>query len=736
MRLGLLITVRALACSAPFLCSAQAPFATIQGLVRDPSGAAVSGATVTAVSTTGAARTSATDPEGRYGIAGLAPGSYTVRILSRGFAPFESATVDVATGQSVALNFQLQIQSLSEKVTVSDAASQLGVDAAQSASQLLLRGSDLDAFSDDPEDLANELQMLAGPSPGRDGGQIYIDGFTDGVMPPKASIREVRVNQNPFSAEFDRVGFGRIEILTKPGADKYHGQASFDFADRAITARNPYLTSSTVPNYQQEFFAGNFGGPLSKKASFFVDIDRRITDENALLNYTTLDLALNPVAISTALVAPSRRLSTNPRVDYALTPNNTLTLRYSWMDSNARNQGITTQGFDEPSQAYTQDLTQQGVTVIESAVLDARAVNDVRFQFNRTSTNLTGVSSAPEIDVLGAFTGGGTFPLNYTNRNHTEFQENLTMIRGAQTIKLGGRLRDDQLKQQSTTNFNGRFIFSAIPGVGEAIDIYQQNQALAAQGIPQPEIATMGLGPSEFLLTTGNPVGRVNVFDAGLYAQDDWRVKPNLSINGGLRYEGQSGISDHADFAPRIGLAWAPGGRQGQAPKTVLQAGSGIFYDRFTAALLMNATLLNGINQTQYIIRNPLFYPNIPDPATLAALSAQQAGTDTAAIYQVDSRLRAPYMIQASGSVERQLPHGLSMALTYTTTRGVHQLLTRDINAPLPTEFNSIGQAIGPRPFGAAAGDIYQYEGSGVFRQNALAHPDGTVHLYAVRSSV
>ena len=282
----------------------------------------------------------------------------------------------------------------------------------------------------------------------------------------------------------------------------------------------------------------------------------------------------------------------------------------------------------------------------------------MRFQFNRTSTNLTGVSSAPEISVLGAFVAGGTFPLNYTDRNHSEFLENLTIIRGAQTIKLGGRLRDDQLKQQSTTNFNGEYIFSAVPGVGEALDIYQQNQLLAAQGIPQPEIESMGFGPSEFLLTTGNPVGRVNVFDAGLYVQDDWRVKPNLSINGGLRYEGQSGISDHADFAPRIGLAWAPGGRQGQAPNTVIRAGSGIFYDRFTAALLMNATLLNGVNQTQYIIRNPSFYPNIPEPATLAALSAQQAGTDTAAIYQVDSHLRAPYMIQASGSVERQLPHG------------------------------------------------------------------------------
>ncbi len=205
------------------------------------------------------------------------------------------------------------------------------------------------------------------------------------------------------------------------------------------------------------------------------------------------------------------------------------------------------------------------------------------------------------------------------------------------------------------------------------------------------------------------------MFDAGLFVQDDWRLKPNLSINGGLRYEGQSGISDHADFAPRIGIAWAPGGRRGPAPKTVIRAGGGIFYDRFAANLLMNATLLNGVNQTQYIVRDPLFYPNIPDPATLARL-----GEGLRTIYQVDSGLRAPSMMQASGSLERQLPHGLSMALTYTSTRGVHELLTRDINAPLPTAFNSLGQAIGPRPFGAAAGDIYQYEGSGVFRQNEV----------------
>ena len=210
----------------------------------------------------------------------------------------------MSQAQVQTLNARLQIQEERTNVTVSDTASQVGVDPSQNVGQIVLRGNDLDAFSDDPEDLTNELQMLAGPSAGPTAGQIFIDGFTGGIMPPKASIREIRVNQNPFSAEYDRVGFGRVEVLTKPGSDKYHGQASFDFGDRALTARNPYLTGPIVPNYRQEIFAGNFGGPIKKKASFFIDVDRRITDENSLLNYTTLDSALNPLTISSAVVAP------------------------------------------------------------------------------------------------------------------------------------------------------------------------------------------------------------------------------------------------------------------------------------------------------------------------------------------------------------------------------------------------------------------------------------------------
>ena len=155
--------------------------------------------------------------------------------------------------------------------------------------------------------------------------------------------------------------------------------------------------------------------------------------------------------------------------------------------------------------------------------------------------------------------------------------------------------------------------FFGVPGLGIWLP---ENHVLAAQGIPQSQIAVLGFGPSEFLLTAGNPQANVNVFDLGFYVQDDWRIKPNLSLSAGLRYEIQTGISDRVDFAPRLGLAWAPAKR---SPKTVIRAGAGIFYDRFASNLVINTVLLNGVNQTQYIIRNPLFYPDVPNPASFAA---------------------------------------------------------------------------------------------------------------------
>ena len=141
-----------------------------------------------------------------------------------------------------------------QQVEVSDEATGVDTSADNNAGAMVIKGKDLDALSDDPDELQNELNALAGPSAGPNGGQIYIDGFTGGQLPPKSSIREIRINQNPFSAQYDKLGYGRIEILTKPGTDKFHGMFMINGNDSAFNSLNPFVTSE--PPYYSTFLDG------------------------------------------------------------------------------------------------------------------------------------------------------------------------------------------------------------------------------------------------------------------------------------------------------------------------------------------------------------------------------------------------------------------------------------------------------------------------------------------------
>ena len=204
------------------------------------------------------------------------------------------------------------------------------------------------ALPDDPDDLAAALQALAGPSAGPNGGQIFVDGFTGGRLPPRASIREIRINSNPFSAEYDRLGFGRIEILTRPGTDRYRGQVSLNFNDDALNSRNPF--SDTRPAIQTRQYGGNFGGPLLKgKASFFVDFDKRDIDDQSLVVGQTLDANNNIVDFNETVPVPNRRTSFSPRIDYQINANNTLVARYNYTKT-TRITGAG--GFSLPSRVY------------------------------------------------------------------------------------------------------------------------------------------------------------------------------------------------------------------------------------------------------------------------------------------------------------------------------------------------------------------------------------------------
>lgn len=674
---------------------AQIQSGTLRGRVADPSGAVITKATVTAKAANGQTRTALTDNQGVFEIKGLAPGNYTVSTLAKGFAVDTEQDVAIAAGQVQQLDIGLQIEVQPEKVQVEEQPTTVDTSPSANASSIVIKGKDLEALSDDPDELQSELEALAGPSAGPNGGQIYIDGFTAGQLPPKSSIREIRVNQNPFSAEYDKLGYGRIEIFTKPGTDQYHGQFLLDGNHSAFDALSPF--ASEQPPFYSELFNGSVGGPISKKASFFVDAQRRQINDSNIVNATVLD-PNNPAQFfqfTQGVPNPRTRTNVGFRLDYQLSKNNTLTVRYQFFQNNENNEGVGQ--FSLPSQAYNSSETEHTLQISDTQVLSTNVINETRFQYIHDENDQTAQNFQPTVSVLGAFIGGGNQIGNQQdNQNHYELQNYTSIVHGSHLIKFGGRLRAITDSNSSNGGFNGTFTFPSLTAY--------QNTVNGVVCKPGP-----ACGPSQFSIVTGQSLAQVNVVDAGLYVQDDWRIRPNMTLSYGLRFETQNDIHDHGDLAPRLSFAWGLGGRKAAA-KTVLRAGFGMFYDRFASGLVLQAERLNanGLGQRQYIVPDPPYYPNLT-PSEIASLIALSTTSPT--YYQIASNLRAPSTLQTAVSVERQVTRSATVAVTYINSYGEHQLFLRNANAPDPIT--------GVRPFGGTT-NIYQYDSEGIFRQNQL----------------
>lgn len=718
---------------------AQQPGGTIRGQVTDDSGASIPATDVNITGGGGFNKTVATNEEGLFNATGLPAGKYNVRATRFGFAPFEVRAITVAPGRTQNLSIALKLQASRQEVTVSsEAVGTVSVEASANAGQLVLKGEDLEALPDDPDDLASDLQALAGPSAGPNGGQIFIDGFTGGRLPPKASIREIRINQNPFSSEYDRLGFGRIEILTKPGTDKVRGQVMFGESNGVFNSRNPYSTNK--PDYQSQQIEANLSGPISKKSSFFIDFQRRAIDDNAVVNATTLDPAFNIVPFSQAIVTPNRRTEISPRIDYQLNANNTLVARYTYEFGSAENAGIGL--FSLPERAYTTDRTEHSVRLTETAIINTKIVNETRFQFLRNTNGSLGDNTIPTIQVLEAFTGGGAqVGRTLSAQNNYEIQNYTSVAQGRHAMKFGVRSRTAVLDNVSPQNFGGTFVFSGGPSpvLGpnnqalldaagnriteniSSIEQYRRTVLLQSQGLSGAQVRALGYGATQFSIAGGNPSAGVSQTDIGVFFQDDWRWKPNFTVSLGLRYETQTNIHDRADIAPRLGIAWAPGAKGGRNGKTVIRGGYGFFYDRFSDNYTLQAIRFNGINQQQYILQNPsLLVPiegsTVKNPVpSIGSLGAQQLPQT---IRQVDQNLRAPNVMQGAIGVERQLPYNTTLAVTFTNSHAIHLLRTRNINAPLPGTYVPGTPNTGVRPFGA--GNLYLYESDGIMNQNQI----------------
>ncbi len=704
---------------------AQTPAGGLNGVVTDPSGGVIAKAAVRLTMANGTSLDTRTNRDGFYEFTGLLPGTYMVKAGAKGFAIFTRENVQILAGQTQQLNIGLLIQVEEQKVEVTDSPTKLDVDPSSNAGAVVLKGTDLEALSDDPDELLSELQALAGPSAGPNGGQIYIDGFTAGTLPPKASIREIRINQNPFSAEYDKLGYGRIEILTKPGTDQFHGQAYVSGTTAAFDARNPFenLPSGTSPpGHHSTQYSGNIGGPLSKKGSFFFNVEgRNVIDLHVVSTPFVDPNTFQIVQLSQTVPNPGTRYNISPRLDYQLTPANTLTARYQYYHNTDQSEGVGQ--FNLAEQGYNPVNAEHTLQISDTQILNAKTINETRFQFVRSTNTQTPVSIAPTIQVQGAFTAGGNVQgISNDTLDRYELQNYTSMALGKHFLKFGARLRENRDDNFQTANFNGAFTFgtrqtpaptASCPGASTqltGIQAYQQLVMGLANGQTVQNLISCGFGPTEYSVSAspvGDPTVRVNWFDAGLYAQDDWRVRPNLTLSYGLRFETQNNLSDHADLAPRLGVAWGIGGTQKNPPKTVLRAGFGLFYDRFGSDLVAQQQRLNGLIQQKFIVNSPDFYLGNTPPVS----QLQQTGVP-ATVYEANAHLRAPYTMQTGVSVERQLGKSANLAVTYLNARGVHAFFTNNINAPNPANN-------GQRPL-PNQGNIFQYQSDGVFRQNQL----------------
>ena len=437
------------------------------------------------------------------------------------------------------LNLQLHVAATTQQLTIRDSTGpSVSTDASTNASALVISGDSLwTRWQGRPRRPSGRSAGARRARRGSVGGaSIFVDGFSGGQLPAKSSIREIRLNQNPFAPEYDKLGIGRIEIFTKPGSDAWHGQMNYNLDTDHWNTRDPY-SAQKAPLLLNEF-EGGVGGPLNHRTSFTLDAQREKVDNGSIVNAITVDpTTLADVPLKDFLTTPQLRIMLSPRVDYQLSQNNTLTVRYSFNDLDIHNAGIGS--FDQISRGYHSRNLGHTVQMTETAVL-GRAVNETRFQFIRSVNDALANSLSPAILVLGAFNGGGSQTgISSTIQNSVELQNYTSMIRGKHSIKFGVRLRDQMLDSLSPRNFGGTFTFGG--GVAPIlnadnqpvtnasgqiemapilpIDRYRRALLFEQEGLSPAQAQLLGGAPTQFSITAGAPELSVHQADVSLFAR-------------------------------------------------------------------------------------------------------------------------------------------------------------------------------------------------------------------------
>lgn len=750
-------------CALAVSAAAQQTTGALKGTVTDQLDSLVVGATVTLKNAKGVVTSATSNSSGVYEFKRLAPGTYDLKIIAPGFNTYEEKSIEISPRETHTLNAQLTVAFENQEVTVDDR--NISTDSDNNAGAVVLRGRDLEALPNDPQALMAALQALAGPADPEGGGpQVKVDGFSNGQVPPKEAIREVRVNNNPWSAENEFPGFGGIEIFTQPGADKWHGSTSFDFNDESLNSRNPYTTFRAP--YQQRAYNFALSGPIIKKrASFSAFFGRYLSDANSVVNATTLDpVTLEPVSVNQSFVTPENNTYGNLRGDLKINSKHTLVGRVNYNVSTQDLQGIG--GFSLPTRAYSGRRTNFTLQMTETAMLNEKTVNETRLQWIRNRFQQSSVLNSFALNVLDSFFGGGAQVGSSSNEQERfELQNFTSWTSGNHFLKVGGRVRRAHIDSISPGNFGGTYTFAGgpgplldendqiVPGPGgqpEIIEVsslerYRRTLAFQRAGLSPAAIRLLGGGATQFSIAGGDPEAEVKQWDVAFYIQDEWKVRPNFTISPGLRYETQNNINGNSDFAPRVAFAWSPVFGKPKAaekpatpagatppaatapapapppagpPKTVFRGAVGYFYNRISEDITLQSIRFDGIHQQQFLVTDPAvlnLFPVVPPIDLLDTFSQPQ-------IRRLKSDdLRASRSFRAMFAMERLLPAKIKLSITYFYGRTTRLQRVVNINAPLGGTFIPGQPNSGERPLGSEAGNLFEYQATGKSIGNTLS---------------
>jgi Carboxypeptidase regulatory-like domain len=721
----------------------------LKGTVTDQLEGLVINATVVAKDAQGKERTATSDASGHFEFRSLPAGNYEVKASAVGFTVREEKKVVVRAGATTNLDMPLSIEAVEQTVTVDSKS--VSTDSDRNGDAMVLRGKELEALPDDPDALTATLQSMAGPTQGDNAPQVTVDGFSNGRVPPKEAIREVRINQNPYSAENEYPGWGGIEIFTQPGSEKFHGGVNFNFNDESLNSRNPYANRRAP--YQQRALNANLTGPIiPKRASFAFYMGHYVSDTNSIINATILDpVSLKPTTFNQTLVTPQDSNYFSIRGDLKINKKHTLvaTFDYGWFKQDLQGVG----GFALPSRAYRSDSKNYSLQMTETAMINEKMINETRLQISHNISRQRAITGQAALNVSDSFFGGGAQVGSSSNQSDRfEIQNFTSWSKGNHFLKVGGRLRNVRVDSIAPSNFGGSYTF--VGGTGPSLDAndqiipgaplvaisslerYRRTLLFQRQNLTPTQIRILGGGATQFSIAGGDPEANVSQNDVSFYFQDEWKARPSLTVSPGLRYENQSNISSNLNLAPRIGFAWSPifgkkkivtppvtppvtDAKNSTAaqpatpprmvvpsqPKTVFRGGIGIFYNRISEDLILQARRFNGLNQQQFVVSDPAvldLFPVVPPVNVLDAFAVPQT-----------RRLLSPELdpntsLRASISVEHQLAKDLKISIGYSRAQTTRTMRIVNINAPLGGTYNPAVPTSGVRPLGNATGNILE----------------------------